>query len=194
MIYVEGAATTTILPTLIPSTLEEIFDRWGETWFLKYFNITDNGIWLTKALINDAAILVYNGSYQPHVTTTRGSTAWIIECTTTKLRCTGMAESPTSIANAYRSELTGLYAVLAVILLVTILHDIKEGKLRVGCDNEKGLYLSSLISLKIPIKTKHADILRCIRLVRTALPLDITFAHIKAHQDDSILYHLLDRM
>ena len=46
----------------------------------------------------------------------------------------------------------------------------------------------------MPTKTKHADILRRIRLVCTTLPLDISFEHIKAHQDDSILYHLLDRM
>ena len=82
----------------------------------------------------------------------------------------------------------------ALILEVTSLHVVKEGQLRVGCDNEKCLYLSSLTNLKVPTKIKHADILRCIRIVRTALPLDITFEHIKAHQDDSILYHLLDRM
>ena len=101
--------------------------------------------------------------------------------------------SPTNIANAYRSELTGIYASLAMVLTVTTLHKVASSRLLVGCDNEKGLYLSSLINDRVSPKQKHSDILRTIRHVRGKLPIDITFKHISGHQDETTLYELLDR-
>jgi len=50
------------------------------------------------------------------------------------------------------------------------------------------------MNLRVTPKMKHADIVRCIRLVRALLPLQLTFKHIKAHQDDYILYDSLNHM
>ena len=82
-------------------------------------------MWLVQALAKHTAILVCDGSYQPNMTRSRESTAWVIECTDTRKRAIGMCGSPTSIANTYRSELMGLYTALATVLTVqpfTTLH------------------------------------------------------------------------
>ena len=83
---------------------------------------------------------------------------------------------------------------MATVLAVTTLHKVTSGTLKVGCDNEKALYLSSLLSLKVPAKLQHSDILRSIMVVRNSLPLNITFKHISAHQDDTVMYSSLDNM
>ena len=98
------------------------------------------------------------------------------------------------MANAYRSELLGLYAVLATVLVVTTLHKVSTGSFSVRCDNEKSLYLLSLLNLKVPSKLQHSDILCSIWVVRNSLPLSISFMHITAHQDDAIMYYSLDSM
>ena len=103
-------------------------------------------MWLAQALAKNTAVLVCNCSYQPNMIRSRGSTASIIECTATGKRAIGMCDSLNSLANAYRSELMGIYADLATALAVTTLHNIASSSLNVGCDNEGALYLSSLKS------------------------------------------------
>ena len=104
-----------------------------------------------------------------------------------------MCGSPASIGNAHGSKLMGLFVALATVLAVKTFHNITSGSLKLGCDNEGGLYLSSLLSLKVKPSKKH-NILRYIRSVTSDLPLDLTFEHILRHQDDTVTYQNLDRM
>lgn len=66
------------------------------------------------------------------------------------MRATGVTATTTKIANAYRSELTGIYAALLIIRAVTILHDFTSGKLDVECDNEQAVFLSFILDTKCP--------------------------------------------
>ena len=175
------------------SSLDDIFTEWGETWVWKHFSIENNGEWLADAIRGGTAILVCDGSYQPKLSTSTGAAAWTIECTATNKRTMSVLPSTTRVANAYRSELVGLYASLALVLAITKFHTITEGSLLAGCDNETGLYLSSLINDRVPPKQKHSDVLRAIRHVRRQLTITIKFQHISAHQDDTVMYHNLDR-
>ena len=192
-IQFEGAAN--VLPNIdtTPTTITDILKSWGETWIWDQLQIDENGKWLAEAIENNTAILVCDGSYQPHLTTSRGSAAYAIECTRTKKRTIGVTATTAKVANAYRSELTGLYAALAIVHAVTILHKVTVGRLEAGCDNEQAVFLSSVLDTKVPTSKRHSDILRCIRIVRSQLDFDITFSHIKGHQDDAIMYHDLDR-
>ena len=130
---IQFSGSAPVLPdmTIPPTTLVEIFNTWGETWVWDVIQIQEEGIWLAEALTNNSAQLVCDGSYQPNLTTTRGSAAWTIECQRTKKRAMGMTATTTDIANAYRSELTGLYAALALVLAVTQLHHILPVKIQI---------------------------------------------------------------
>ena len=192
-IQFEGAAN--VLPNTYtpPTTIIDILISWGEIWIWDQLQIAEEGKWLADAIETNTATLVCDGSYQPHLTTERGSAAWTIECSRTKKRAIGVTATTTKVANAYRSELTGIYAALAIVRAVTILHNVTSGRLDAGCDNEQAVFLSSVLDTKVPTSKSHSDILRCIRLVRSQLDLDITFSHIKGHQDDALIYTDLNR-
>ena len=189
----EGCAQITRQIDTTPKTLQDVLQSWGNVWVWEYLRISDEGLWLAKALQQGSAVLVCDGSYQPKLNKNLGATAWTIECSSTKEMAVGVLISTTSTANAYRSELIGIYAALALTLAVTEFHRVKEGFLLVGCDNEQGIYLSSLLTDRVSHKQKHSDFLRAIRHVRIALPLDIHFKHIYGHQDDTTLYANLER-
>jgi hypothetical protein len=106
----------------------------------------------------------------------------------------GAIPSTTTTANAYRAELTGIYVSLTYVLAICIRHGITSGKIEIGCDNEQGVYLSSIFDDRVSTNMKHSDILRAIRTVRCSIPVEITFTHIDGHQDDGKLYSQLDRL
>ena len=76
-----GSSHIIPLPNNCYTKLQDIFDEWGETWIWNHLRINDNGIWLASALQNGTAILVCDGSYQPHLATFSGTAACTIECT-----------------------------------------------------------------------------------------------------------------
>ena len=175
-----------------PTSIEEIFTKWGHSWVWDFVQGIDDGRWIADAINGSTAILVCDGSYQPHLDSTLGSAAWIIQCSESGRRARGVLRSPGNIANAYRSELAGLYASLATVLAVCTLYEIETGSLRVCCDNERALFLSSSTTQRVSPRRRHSDILRAIRVVRGAIPLSLTFDHVRGHQDDRVMYQDLD--
>ena len=89
--------------------------------------IPDEGIWLAHAIRNKTAQLSCDGSYQLNLSIERGGEAWSIECSATKNGTIGFLASTSRVESAYRSELTGVYTGLAMVLAESILHNIKEG-------------------------------------------------------------------
>ena len=151
----------------------------------------DDGQCLVTALQNTTTIIVCDSSYQFYLNNSIWSAAWTIECTDTSSRAVGVTPTTATIANAYQSE--WLYATLATVLAVTTLYSVKHRSLTIGCDNERSLYLSSFLELKVPVKCQHSNVLCSIRLVRSKLSPQLTSKHIKAHQDYRVLHHKLSR-
>ena len=90
----------------------------------------------------------------------------------------GVIPSTTTTSNAYRAELTGIYVSMTYALAVCIKHILTSGKIVIGCDNEQGVYLSSILIDRVPTTMKHSDILRAIRTVRCAFPIEMIFTRI----------------
>ena len=88
----------------------------------------------------------------------------MIECTSTGNRTMGVLPSTTTEAYAYRSELTGIYAPFALVLVISEVHNIKCGKLLAECDNEKGLYLSSIFNDRV---SPREETLICVEIHKT---------------------------
>jgi hypothetical protein len=76
---------------------------------------------------------------------------------------------------------------------VCTFHEVTEGKITVCCDNETGLWLSSIKNQQVPLATKHSDLIRAIRKIVAALPVTIHFQDVMSHQDDHDFYDNLDR-
>jgi len=193
-IHFEGSSGTQLQPVHTPITLREILEEWGDMWIWEHINLMNEGEWLATAITNKSALLVCDGSYQPDLTDIRGSAAWTIECRNSKQRIMGVIPSTTTTANAYRAELTGLYVSMTYVLAVCLRHKIEHGQVEIGCDNEQGLYLSSILNDRVATKMKHSDVIRAIRKVRCSIPVNLVFTHIYGHQDDGKDYLDLDRM
>ena len=187
-IHFEGSSGCQPPPFIQPPTLHSIFLQWGGTWPWDHIQVDEDGTWLRSALIHGTAKLICDGSFQPTKSATRGGAAWVIICTATNNKVIGYLPTPSSDANSYRAELTGIYAGLGYILATTILHHISHGSLHVYCDNELAVKQSHPTNARLRQTTQHADILRVIRHITSTLPIQISFNHIKGHQDDSIHY------
>lgn len=179
----------------LPSNLRALIDSWPDGWPLHDSFFPDDMSLIVQAIIEGSAILVSDGSYKPKVSPRLGSAGWIFECQTTGATCRGRCQTsgqPQEV-NPYRSELQGLHAGLLAILAVCSFYDVKEGSLRVGCDNSNGVSLSGKRALNVSMSTKHVDLIRAIRIIVHKLPISVTFFHIDGHQDKILPFHLLDR-
>ena len=70
--------------------------------------------WFVKAFSTGELLLVADGSFKPNQSLQRGAAAWIITTEARIYEVRGALSSTMQTANAYRSELTGLYAVLGI--------------------------------------------------------------------------------
>jgi len=107
------------------------------------FNIqecSDEGRYLSKCIQQKTAIAVSDGSFKDD----KGSVAWVLEDSTSLYHLSGHADSPGSPVeqSAYRSELVGLLELVMLIQELSMFHNISEGQVTVGCDNESALNLA----------------------------------------------------
>ena len=168
----------------LADAMRSVMKGWGCDWLWDYVEWEDDIGWLPRALKNGTALLICDGSYKPKSSSDVGAAAWILRCTDCQHQVVGVLQSPGSIANAYRSELTGLYAVLAFTLACCDACNLREGNLTLGCDNIVGLRKAADSDRRVPSRTKHADVIRAIRQVRAKLPLEVSTIHVYGHQDD----------
>ena len=115
--------------------------------------------WVTSSIHHGTLLLVCDGSYLPNLTTSRGAAAWILECQSTKHRVTCMHGSPTTTANAYRSELTGVYSALLFISIICDHYKITNGTIPFYCDCKAAIFKSLTSIIRVIQSVKHSDLL-----------------------------------
>ena len=71
----------------------------------------------------------------------------------------GILQSTTKEDNDYILDLTGIYGGLDFILAVYSLPRVMDGRVKVGFDNQKSLFLLSKKIQRVRQKRKHVDIL-----------------------------------
>ena len=108
--------------------------------------------------------MVADGSFFPHVTVAVGSAYWRAESTDGQVIFTGACRTTGSSSNPYRAELTGLYGIIATLLV--LFRDIGHRvEVEVGCVC-KG-ELNSLLWKQRRIKSSHknTDLIRAINKI-----------------------------
>jgi len=136
---------------------------------------------LADAFQNGRAVAVSDGSYM-QVT---GAAAWTIKAETSEnqIVCTGYTPGVERDQSAYRSELFGLWGILYTVKKFTTDMGITNGAMTIACDG-----LSALKQAQNPQHTDpsaaHYDLIGAIRWLRDAIPVQITFEHVKGHQDN----------
>jgi hypothetical protein len=161
-----------------------------EKWCFDNLNLEDDGATLAPAIVQGDAIVVSDGSYQD----TYGTASWVLEGVDSKGCLVGNVIVPGNKRDqsAYRSELTGIYAILLMVSKLCHYYNINQGTIELGCDGKSALE-KALSYNTINIEDSNFDLLSAICKLRSSSPITWTLRHIKGHQDDSKPMPDLDR-
>ena len=98
----------------------------------KYLEEDANHEEMARALEHGNITAVTDGSYFPERDKNRGAAAWVLECQESGARIDCVIRSPGMIANAYRSELSGMYAIIAYINALVVVYKVQSGRATIG--------------------------------------------------------------
>jgi exonuclease III len=187
---IESEGTRDRFPVHIDSEEEQNTPTW-----LHYNMTQSNSIaTLVTDICTGKARAVSDGSYYPE--TGVGTAAWTIESKNEQEYITGISivPGPPSIQSAYRSELTGILAILEKLRTLCTNHSITSGQITIYCDGISALTqsLSSNYISQSP-NFLHSDILSTSTKILHNLPIKVRSIYVKAHQDDEKQFHQLDR-
>jgi hypothetical protein len=142
----------------------------------------DDGIELAQQVQEGTAKLICDGSYKGNIGTaagasfsTAGKNNFIM-----KNQTPGRKED----MNSYRCELAGILTCVITLNAVCNRHNIKEGRVTIGCDNEAALW--EAFSNEQPSSTQPSnDLIQAIKHQVTKSPVHWVGKHVKGHQDSN---------
>ncbi len=150
--------------------------------------MVSNNDWIKEAIEDGSCIAVTDGSYIKQVYPKLCANVFIMEGLKGSGRMMGSFAEASSAANAYRGELLGLMQVHLILLAVQRTTSALKGRIVIyllqGC-------VSLLPPGRIPTRCQHSDVLKNILVNCSDFMFQCEFFHVKAHQDDSVEFHLL---
>ena len=174
-------------------TIKEFLMKYDESNMFNNMDIPENNINLAKDLANGTLIGIADGSFFAKRNNKLAAAAWIIEGIQSSDQCKGACLAPKGKAGSYRAELTGLYCILCVTLATCKVHQISQGCIYIGCDNDTSIDNASKTTCKVMQKQKDVDLIRAIRHIKKLIPITIKFIKVKGHLDEIERYEDLDR-
>jgi hypothetical protein len=117
---------------------------------------------------------------------TWGTAAWTIGITEHKQYISGQVVCPggADAHSSYRSELTGLYVILAIMNHFCEYYQIEEGSIEIGCDGLSALQTSFDQGLNLLSDIPDYDLIGAIYHMRKTSKVLWSYHHVKGHQDD----------
>jgi len=85
--------------------------------------------------------------------------------------------------DSYRAEMYGIYAILVCSQYLVQQHKISKGGILIACDNKASLINALAYTTRASISSESYDILWAIQKLCKSLPLQISYQHVKGHQD-----------
>ena len=172
---------------LPPQSLENHIATLGKCgWPIQTAWFPHQGLHIAQAIKDGTAIGVSDGSYQPNKARHLASAGWIILDLNTHQQTGGVVRvsGTKRETNAYRAELQGLHAMLLAVHTLCKFHQIAQGSIILGLDNEKGVDKSKDTFLDPTSNTRHVDLIRAIRRIIAQLPITVHLEHVRGHQDE----------
>jgi len=135
---------------------------------------------LIQDIISGHAVAVSDGSFRDQ----HGAAAWTIEGkdTSSKLQGAGVTPGLPEDQSAYRSELFGLWGILNALTRLSHEYNINSGLVVIACDGLSAFKKAQSTYPTDPGEA-HYNLISAIQNMRTLLPLQLTFEHVKGHQD-----------
>ena len=173
----------------------EVLASWSHNHWWNGLKYSGSGTWIYQSIQQGSLVCVSDGSYIREMHPLVCSAAVIMECKDSHQRLSFSTTDVSSSSNAFRGELIGL---LAIHLILHSIHKAQPeltGSVKIYSDCTGALRtISSLPSSGIPPKWKHADLLKVMSTHGRSHPFSLSYHHVKAHQDDSTVWHKLERV
>ena len=132
---------------------------------------------IRDAIRASTAIAVTDGSYKDN-----NGTAAMCILSTSIWKSTSSTPGPEKIVNPYRSELSGILAVLTLIEIIDSEMDLQGGAITIACDNVNA-GRKSLECDHMPNPTQdHFDILQDIYRIRQKVKCQVLYRYVEGHQ------------
>ena len=155
--------------------------------------VDDQGEYLAESIRQGTAIAVSDGSC--HLVEQFSTSAFIMEGPDSQHRWKGVNVTPGMAKDhcSYRSELSGIYAIIVATQVLCRHHSITSGSVEVGVDAIETAKFIFERWRPITKSTKHADLIRAARAIADDTPIDWKFRHVEAHQSTKYPTKTLDR-
>ncbi len=144
--------------------------------------------WLVTALRNKTAIMVTDGSFNRSLAPKISGAGWVLVCTSSRKMVRGCFHEESEKASLYRGKLLGLTAIHHLVGFALDYYCHRTATRCMHCDNKGALRQASHKRRRVRTGTKHADLIRNLRYIKGKYRFDVTYLHVKAHQDDMIAY------
>jgi hypothetical protein len=158
--------------------------RQETAWAFQYnYSDLSNGniLQFVEALATTGVDAVSDGSPKAE----KGAAAWIIQYTTNQLAGAFKVASPPDAQDAYRCELGGMLAILAVVRAAIKIFHLQKARLNEACDGESALERVFNNDRPSSFNDSQRDIIFLIQQHLNAMPqLSLGWLHVYGHQDD----------
>ena len=165
-------------------------------WVLDNSNIHQsfNKEWVAQGLHSGTLTAVCDGSYKPNLYANGVTASFIIESYDQQSSILGTVATSGISADPYRAELLGIYTTLSAISFIERHNTFyTNGNIRIGCDNEMAGWVAGATSPTTSFKSKHIDLIKAIRALRSSLHTNTDFYHLYGHQDKHTPFDALPR-
>ena len=117
-------------------------------WAVQSLDCQDNGLRVAQAIRDGKAVTVSDGSLKLCF----GTSAFIIagEDDTHPIRAVNVVPGPIKKGDSHRCKLAGLYGTMVTLETLCTVHNITQGSITIGCDNQRASRLSWTTSRRIP--------------------------------------------
>lgn len=147
--------------------------------------------WLSLALNLGSAIMVTDGSYNnclaPHIS----GAGWTIACRQKQKMVGGWFYEHSKKAGSYQDELLGSVAIHLLAAFTKECFAASGCTGEILCDNLGALKQASKMVQCVKMGSKHSDLLRSLRSIKTKCPMTFCYTHVRGHQDKHIPWRAL---
>jgi Reverse transcriptase (RNA-dependent DNA polymerase) len=175
------------LPAIMPSAYQSfplfLASLTSQAWVFENVQFQGSCVSIAQSIRQGTCSCVTDGSFKEQ----HGTAAWkIVDLDKPDHAIEGQVVTPgfPHQQDAYRSELSGLYASVMAINALTTYFDIQEGAITMACDNYSAIRMTSYDPLGTnPSSCAQFDLVMAIQHAKTTR-LTWTHKHVKGHQDD----------
>ena len=163
-------------------------------WLLDSLTLDDDNALIWRQDIEDGTIkVVSDGSYNNK--DKAGTAAWIMEsaCGNYQMGGTAPVPGPPESQSSHRSELFGLIAATLHINKFCKAHAVRQGSIRMGCDGLGAINIAKEDYEITKTSRKNFDFINILKQAKKAYPIEWSYQHVSAHQDDIKPYEDLNR-